>query len=244
MKTIRKIKLNIIYDDLNGVEIGYKKSFGFAAIIEIENKKIIFDTGTKEEILVNNLTKYGLDPSEIDAVILSHNHYDHTNGLSGIIKNNNNVPVYVHRYWNTPVRYIGENIPNINLNIINKGRKLEEIGKNIYITNCYQSTDYGGIHEQACYFKAEKSNILLCGCTHPGLNVFLNDRKLLGIPTEKPIHIIGGFHNFKFSTETANQLKPYIQSIIICHCTSNIKTFQSQFQEICSIGVVGKSYYF
>ena len=75
MNNIQKFKLNIVYDDLNGAEIGYMKSFGFAAIVEIDNKKILFDTGTKEEILVNNLTNYGLDASEIDAVILSHNHY-------------------------------------------------------------------------------------------------------------------------------------------------------------------------
>ena len=241
---IQNIKLNVIYDDLNGVEPGYIKSFGFAAIIELENKKILFDAGTKEEVLVENLSKYGLTPSDIDAVILSHNYYDHANGLSGIIKSKDDVPVYVHKYWNNHVRHIGNTIPPNNIKVIQKGRRLEELGKKIYVTNCFQSPDYGGIFEQACYFEAEHAYILLCGCSHPGLNVFLNDRETLGIPVDKPIHIIGGFHDFEFDNDTANQLKPYIQSIVIFHCRRNISTFQSQFKENCSIGIVGKNYFF
>ncbi|MHA1824093.1 MAG: hypothetical protein ACTSXM_09595, partial [Promethearchaeota archaeon] len=60
----------------------------------------------------------------------------------------------------------------------------------------------------------------------------------------KPIHIIGGFHGFEFDNDTAIRLKPYIHSIVIFHCTRNIKTFQSQFEEKCSIGIVGKNYFF
>lgn len=77
------------------------------------------------------------------------------------------------------------------------------------------------------------------GCSHPGLNVFLNDRRNLGIPEDKPLHIIGGFHDFKFDDEKATLLKPYIRSILIFHCTNNITRFQSQFQEKCAIGIVG-----
>ena len=244
MDTIQNIKIKIIYDDLDGVEPGYLKSFGFAALIEVEGKKILFDAGTKEEILIHNLSIGKILPSEIDAVILSHNHYDHTNGLSSIIKDNNEVPIYVHKYWNNPVRHIGDPVPPTNIKVVQEGRKLDELGIKAYITNCFQSQDYGGIYEQACYIEAQDAFILLCGCSHPGLNVFLNDRVNLGIPDDKLLHIIGGFHGFKFNNERVNQLNPYIRSILIFHCTKNIKTFHSQFQEKCSIGIVGKQYQF
>ena len=234
----------MIYDDINGAMPDYIKSFGFAALIEIEGKKILFDAGTKEEVLHRNLSECGISSSEIDAVILSHNHYDHVNGLSAIMKNNTDVPVYVHKFWNNMVKHKGDSIPPNNIRVIQRGRKIHEINKKIYITNCYQSRDYGGIHEQACYLEADDSFILLCGCTHPGLNVFLNDRISLEIPKNTPLHIIGGFHSFKFSSDKVKEINPLIRSIVIFHCTQNIKTFQSQFQAKCSIGIVGKTYLF
>jgi 7,8-dihydropterin-6-yl-methyl-4-(beta-D-ribofuranosyl)aminobenzene 5'-phosphate synthase len=244
VKKIQKVKINVVYDDLDGVEADFMKSFGFAALIEIEDKKLLFDVGTKEDVLKKNLSALKILPSQIDAVILSHNHYDHANGLSAIMRDNPNIPVYVHKYWNNPVRHIGNPIPPKNIRMIQEGRKLEELGAHIYVTNCYQSQDYGGIYEQACYLEAEDSFILICGCSHPGLNVFLDDRPNLGISPTKPLHIMGGFHSFKFDDDRVNQLNPYVKSIIIFHCTKNIKTFQSQFHEKCSIGSVGTSYNF
>jgi 7,8-dihydropterin-6-yl-methyl-4-(beta-D-ribofuranosyl)aminobenzene 5'-phosphate synthase len=229
---------------LDGAEVGFDKSFGFAALIDIEDKKILFDAGTKEDILKKNLSALNILPNQIDAVILSHNHYDHANGLSAVTSDNPNVPVYVHKYWNNPVRHIGNPVPPKNRRMIQEGRKLEDLRIPIYMTNCYQSQDYGGIYEQACYIDAGDSFILICGCSHPGLNVFLDDRKNLGISVANPLNIMGGFHGFKFTDERVKQLDPYIKSIVIFHCTKNIKTFQSQFHDKCSIGIVGKTYNF
>jgi 7,8-dihydropterin-6-yl-methyl-4-(beta-D-ribofuranosyl)aminobenzene 5'-phosphate synthase len=244
VNNIQKVKVTVIYDDLDGAEIGFVKSFGFAALIEIEDKKILFDAGTKEDVLKTNLSAIKVAPSQIDAVILSHNHYDHANGLSAITRENLSVPVYVHKYWENPVRHIGDPVPQNNMRMIQEGRRLEELDALIYVTNCYQSQDYGGIYEQACYIDAGDSLILICGCSHPGLNVFLDDRAKLGISIKKPLHIMGGFHGFKFSDERVKQLNPFIRSIIIFHCTRNTKTFQVQFQDKCSIGIIGKAYYF
>lgn len=244
MNNLEDIKIKIIYDDLNEAESGYLIAFGFAALIEFDEKIVLFDAGTKEDVLKNNLSAAGVLPSEIDAVILSHNHYDHANGLSAVLNGNVNIPVYVHKYWTNPVRHIGNPIPPDNIRTVQNGRKLKEIGAQIYVTNCYQSKDYGGIYEQACYVECNNSLILLCGCSHPGLDVFLDDRKNLGINSYKDLHIMGGFHKFEFDNARAKQLNPSIRSIVIFHCTKNITTFQSQFQGKCSIGTIGKTYHF
>jgi metal-dependent hydrolase (beta-lactamase superfamily II) len=154
------------------------------------------------------------------------------------------VPIYVHKYWKKPVKKIGDSFPHENMIFVEKGGVIEEIGNNIHITNPYMSPDYGGIYEQACYIKAKDSFILISGCCHPGLNNFLNDRKLIGISNKTPLHIIGGFHGFKFRDKDVNLLKPQIYSIYLCHCTKNIKVFKSQFRENCYIGVVGKTMIF
>jgi 7,8-dihydropterin-6-yl-methyl-4-(beta-D-ribofuranosyl)aminobenzene 5'-phosphate synthase len=202
---------------------------------------VLFDTGTKEKVLMTNLTNYGTEISSIDAVILSHNHYDHTNGLFGILKYNENIPIYVHKHWEKKVKKKGKSIPLKNKITIENGRKLSELGDMFYITNAYQSPDYGGIYEQACYIQTQDSYILLCGCSHPGLNCFLEDRKKLKIPENSPLHIIGGFHSFKFDDESVHLLDPIIRFVIVCHCTKNVDLYRNQFKNKCYIGIVGKT---
>ncbi|MFX1489690.1 MAG: MBL fold metallo-hydrolase [Promethearchaeota archaeon] len=236
-----EINLTILVDDLNGAELGYIKSFGFSILIETHQRKVLFDTDTKEKVLLANLTKYGTDPSSLDAVILSHNHYDHTNGLSGLLRINEDLPVYVHKYWEKKVKHIGDSIPLKNKIVIENGRKLSELGKEFYITNAYQSPDYGGIYEQACYVQTKDSFLLICGCSHPGLLCFLNDREFLKIPINSFLHIIGGFHSFTFDIETVHLLDSYIRSVIVCHCTKNVDVYRNQFKNKFTLGTVGKT---
>ncbi|MCK5784838.1 MAG: MBL fold metallo-hydrolase, partial [Desulfobacterales bacterium] len=87
------MQITILYDntvwDKNLVS-----DWGFSCLVESNNQKILFDTGAKAEILVGNMKKLGLDPLEIDSVFISHDHWDHTGGLSAILETNP-VRVYV-----------------------------------------------------------------------------------------------------------------------------------------------------
>ena len=55
--------------------------WGFAALVEVDGRKILFDTGAHEDTVQRNLTAMKLDLSDVEVVILSHNHDDHTTGL-------------------------------------------------------------------------------------------------------------------------------------------------------------------
>jgi 7,8-dihydropterin-6-yl-methyl-4-(beta-D-ribofuranosyl)aminobenzene 5'-phosphate synthase len=241
-----KVKVTILVDDLNGYIEGFKVSFGFSTLIQFKELNILFDVGDAVEPFLSNLKFYGISPSEIDAVILSHNHYDHTNGLPAILKENDKIPIYIHKNWNLPASFRGLDFPNKNLVIVKEARKLNEISSNIYITNSHRSHDYGGIYEHACFIETNDAVLLICGCCHPGLINFLNDRTFLDIPVNKnkPLHILGGMHGFEFSDFEAKSLFPIIESITLCHCTMNIKTFKYQFGNKCQIGVLGKTILF
>ncbi len=236
--------ITILIDDFNGVEHGFIKSYGFAALIEINNKKILFDTGTKIQPLLLNFKTFGVSPSSLDAVILSHNHYDHTDGLPGILKENKNIAVYVHRDWDAQESCKGITVPKKNQVILEKGREISEISLGLFLTNSLWSSDYGGIHEQALFIKTNESYILLCGYCHPRLSAILKERTNLGIQLDTPLHIIGGMHGFKFSNEEAKQLNPMLKSVILCHCTMNAAIFKKQFGDKCFVGIVGKKYKF
>ena len=55
--------------------------WGFAALVEVDGRKILFDTGANEDTVQRNLKALNLDLADVELVILSHNHNDHTTGL-------------------------------------------------------------------------------------------------------------------------------------------------------------------
>lgn len=64
--------------------------FGLSMHVETqrgtETRNILMDFGFTPEALVNNMQLVGLDPSALDALVLSHGHYDHFGGLTGLLQ--------------------------------------------------------------------------------------------------------------------------------------------------------------
>ncbi len=55
--------------------------WGFAALVEVNGYRLLFDTGAREETVLRNAEELKLDLTDITDVVLSHNHDDHTGGL-------------------------------------------------------------------------------------------------------------------------------------------------------------------
>ena len=88
------MKVTIIYDNTT-LKTELKADWGFSALIEIKERKILFDTGANGRILLSNMEKLGINPKEIEEVFISHSHFDHTGGLSAFLDQNNKVKVWV-----------------------------------------------------------------------------------------------------------------------------------------------------
>jgi 7,8-dihydropterin-6-yl-methyl-4-(beta-D-ribofuranosyl)aminobenzene 5'-phosphate synthase len=67
--------------------------FGLSMLAETrrgtETRTVLVDFGFTPEALINNTTLLGIDPAELDALVLSHGHYDHFGGLAGFLRANN-----------------------------------------------------------------------------------------------------------------------------------------------------------
>src|SRR2546422_6963911 len=55
--------------------------WGFAALIEADGHRLLFDTGDRPETVLQNARELGIDLSTVTEVVLSHHHGDHTGGL-------------------------------------------------------------------------------------------------------------------------------------------------------------------
>lgn len=55
--------------------------WGFAALVEVDGRRILFDTGQYPDTVLRNARELGIDLSDVTDVVLSHFHRDHTGGL-------------------------------------------------------------------------------------------------------------------------------------------------------------------
>jgi len=60
-------------------------SFLVSVIAGDTRRTLLFDTGSSVSALARNLGALGIEPSAIEAVVLSHGHFDHTMGLNGLL---------------------------------------------------------------------------------------------------------------------------------------------------------------
>jgi 7,8-dihydropterin-6-yl-methyl-4-(beta-D-ribofuranosyl)aminobenzene 5'-phosphate synthase len=55
--------------------------WGFAALLEVDGRRILIDTGARAETVLRNVEEMRIDLSNITEVVMTHNHSDHTGGL-------------------------------------------------------------------------------------------------------------------------------------------------------------------
>lgn len=55
--------------------------WGFAALLEVDGRRLLIDTGARPETVLRNAQELGLDLSTVTDVVLTHNHADHVGGL-------------------------------------------------------------------------------------------------------------------------------------------------------------------
>jgi 7,8-dihydropterin-6-yl-methyl-4-(beta-D-ribofuranosyl)aminobenzene 5'-phosphate synthase len=79
---------------------------GFSAHVTVTKAgrvhRMLFDTGLSPNGCVENLARLDLSASELEAVVLSHGHFDHTTGLSGLARvlGRTGLPVVLHpEFW-------------------------------------------------------------------------------------------------------------------------------------------------
>jgi 7,8-dihydropterin-6-yl-methyl-4-(beta-D-ribofuranosyl)aminobenzene 5'-phosphate synthase len=81
---------------------GLHAEHGFSMLVTVERgdrrTHIVFDTGMSPDGMTGNMRRLGIDAGDVEVVVLSHGHFDHTTGLDGFVRTvgRPNVPVVIH----------------------------------------------------------------------------------------------------------------------------------------------------
>ena len=82
--------------------VGLRAEHGFSALVTVRRGQretsLLFDTGLSPDAMVTNADRLGIDLSAIQAVVLSHGHFDHAGGLAGLCgkRGVRGLPMVVH----------------------------------------------------------------------------------------------------------------------------------------------------
>ncbi len=74
----------------------YSGSSGNCTYIATENTKLLIDAGVSCNKIVKGLDEINVDIDEIDAILITHEHSDHTKGLT-ILSKKHFIPIYANR---------------------------------------------------------------------------------------------------------------------------------------------------
>jgi len=114
MSGVKSVKIVTLAEDFAG---GGRclAQHGISFFIELisqtgEVKRVLFDTGIYHEPILFNVNRLLVPLDTIDAIILSHSHYDHTGGLLGILETiqRKNLPIVAHPDVFKKSYYIGK----------------------------------------------------------------------------------------------------------------------------------------
>ncbi len=240
-------KITVLHNELEKFDNDLS---GVGLLIETEKLKVIFDVSFKNDIL-NNSKKQNISLCNVDYLVLSHGHIDHTGGLKHIsfsgIKNLVCHPkcfekkCHKGREIGTPfsLDYLKKKV-NVILSTDPFWLEKDNI---VFLGENPRITDFEGKHavghlengeedfvveDSALAIKTKKGLIVVTGCSHSGICNIINHAKKV-CSEQKVYSVIGGFHLFD-KTQTDKTIEFFkklkIKKLFPMHCLNEYAFFE------------------
>jgi 7,8-dihydropterin-6-yl-methyl-4-(beta-D-ribofuranosyl)aminobenzene 5'-phosphate synthase len=220
------VTITVVYDN-NLYDPRLQTAWGFACLVEIGEKIILFDTGGDGVTLLRNMGTLGIAPTSIDTIVLSHIHGDHTGGLANIFA-----------MGVRPTVYVPNSFPASFKSRVRADTGLVEVDQAAEISDgAYTTGEMGsGIVEQALVLSTSRGLVIVTGCAHPGVVEMVRRAKEIG--EDEPYLVLGGFHLSGVSEERIKEIitefqRLGVQKVAPCHCTGDkaIALFREAYGE-------------
>ncbi len=209
------VRMVTVFDNHPSGE-GLETGWGFGCVVRTKDMTMLFDTGADGGVLLDNMAKLEISPSQVDAVVLSHPHFDHVGGLAAFLEENNDVTVYGHTGF-------GKGFQS---RVESRGAKYIEVSSTRTVSeNAGVTGPVGsGLLEQAFFVSASKGLVVITGCAHPGVVRMVERSKEA---TGDDVYLVlGGFHLGGASqgnlASTARELRDLgVRKAAPCHCSGD-----------------------
>ncbi|MGB9792503.1 MAG: MBL fold metallo-hydrolase [Thermacetogeniaceae bacterium] len=217
-----KVKVTVLCENTVGMAAGLLGEWGLALLLEIGERKILFDTGEQGSV-ISNAAALGVDLGTVDLLVMSHGHYDHAGGMRAFLRRRGRLPVYLHpdfflnRYSSRPSRrYIGvpyrpEELTSLGADFVFSREPLEILpgvwfsGEVPRLTSFEKGDDALFYSEEgrdvpdpvrddaSLYCLTPEGILVVTGCAHAGIvNIVEHARRVTGV--DRVYGIIGGTH--------------------------------------------------
>ena len=236
------VKISILCDNAPGRHM--LSEHGLSYFVETEEATLLLDAGASD-VFLQNATKMGIDIAKVDAVILSHGHWDHGNGLKFLPAG---LPLFAHPsifkkrfHRGRENSYVGLGferefaVQYFDLTLIDSpvvfGNTIHFLGE-IPRLNDYEAKKTAFVDEigapdfipddSGIAIETNKGLIVISGCAHAGIvNTVEHARNITGV--KKVRAVMGGFHlkqNDELTRRTINDLKKLqVEQVFPAHCT-------------------------
>ena len=232
-----------LMEDTKGVN-GCIYEHGLSFYVETKKHKILVDTGASDAIL-ENAKVLGIDLTQVDTVVISHGHYDHTGGLIAFTKINPDARIYMRdnageAYYSIKEqkeKYIGINQDILKLPqlvLVEKDMQIDEdlflftniTGRRFWakgnlllkrkVNDVLEQDEFD--HEQCLVVTDGEKKVLFSGCAHNGiLNILEKYRECY---QEYPHMVVSGFHMIQqeYSEEDMENIRQTARELAQLEC--------------------------
>jgi len=210
-------RITILHDSF-GRPSALQQDWGFAALIEFERQRILFDTGNSARTFAKNVAVLGLDLLGLDYAVISHRHGDHTSGLNRLLEVNpqlkiytpdetfgvfgsslpgmffprcHSLPTYMRYYEGNPPEVIRHGSPWPDARFV-WIKETTEVGAGVFLVPVV--SDVPGtreLREITLALLTQGGLVLVAGCSHPGIEKILTASRAID---DRVSHIFGGLH--------------------------------------------------
>jgi 7,8-dihydropterin-6-yl-methyl-4-(beta-D-ribofuranosyl)aminobenzene 5'-phosphate synthase len=206
------VTLTVLYDN-TAVDERLGIGWGFAVLLETPDQTVLFDTGADGEALLENFRLLGKDPMAVDAIVISHAHGDHTQGLQALFD-----------LGLRPRLYLLSAFPQEMREEIARNSEMVEAFPGQEIVPGIRTTGQVGttIPEQALILDTQAGTVVLTGCAHPGVILMVERAQEL---SSAPLDLVmGGFHLMEAPAEEVQTIlddfrRLGVQRLGATHCT-------------------------
>jgi 7,8-dihydropterin-6-yl-methyl-4-(beta-D-ribofuranosyl)aminobenzene 5'-phosphate synthase len=213
-------RVTILFDAF-GRPSELRRGWGYSALVEYGGRRVLFDTGSNGANFEHNVKALAIDLKQLDFVVLSHRHNDHTAGLNFVLRENPTVTIYapleaagfssqtppalmnlIRRYVESvpdDLRYFGGSPPKENrsespwptAHFVHVRETTEVLPGFTLFTTRSEVPGTREMNEISLVIRTPKGGVLIVGCSHPGIEKLVETAA--GIDPQ--IHaVFGGFH--------------------------------------------------